>query len=693
MAGWADLRFPKTWYITTDAIMSFLSYNNLEEVNEQKYKEIDQIRLEYQNVIQLLKNSHFPIEIIKGLSMALDDLGDKPLIVRSSSLLEDRMGTAFSGKYKSLFLANQGTKQEKLDALTDAIAEVYGSIFGPDPIEYRAERGLLDFHEEMGIMIQEVVGQQVGDYYFPAFAGVAFSNNEFRWSSRIKREDGLARIVPGLGTRAVDRVSDDYPILISPGVPNLRVNVTAEETMRYSPKRIDVINLKTCTFETKEIPVLLAECGEEYPAIEKIVSMYEDDHIYAPSALNIDFSKRNLFVTFEGLIARTPFVKQLQTILKTLQEKMNTPVDIEFAHNGKNLYLLQCRPQSSTAGNVASPIPKDIAEERIVFSANRYISNGKLPDITHIVYVDPEKYSQLERSEDMLEIGRVVGKLNSLLPKRQFVLMGPGRWGSRGDIKLGVPVTYSDFNNTAVLIEIARKKGNYVPELSFGTHFFQDLVEASIRYLPLYPDDPGIEFNEKFLLGSKNYLADILPESAALADTVHVIDVPHATNGKVLRVAMNADLGEALGYIATPVSPAANTEEKNEPAETPSEDHWHWRLRMAERIASQLDGRRFGVKAVYVFGSTKNATAGPGSDIDLLIHFQGSEAQKQQLVLWLEGWSLCLAEINFSRTGYQASGLIDYHLLTDADIENKTSYAVKIGAVTDAARPLPLKNS
>ncbi len=687
----SDLKFPKTWYITTDAIMSFLGYNNLEEVNEQKYKEIDQIRLEYQNVVQLLKNSHFPIEIIKGLSMALDDLGDKPLIVRSSSLLEDRMGTAFSGKYKSLFLANQGSKQEKLDALTDAIAEVYASIFGPDPIEYRAERGLLDFHEEMGIMIQEVVGQRVGDYFLPAFAGVAFSNNEFRWSSRIKREDGLARLVPGLGTRAVDRVSDDYPILISPGIPNLRVNVTAEETMRYSPRRIDVINLKTCTFETKEIPALLEECGHEYPGIEKIISVYEDDHIYSPSALNLDFKKQNLFVTFEGLISRTPFIKQLQTILKTLQEKMNTPVDIEFASDGKNLYLLQCRPQSSTAGNVASPIPKDIAQDRIVFSANRYISNGKLPDITHIVYVDPEKYSQLERSEEMLEVGRVIAKLNSLLPKRQFILMGPGRWGSRGDIKLGVPVTYSDFNNTAALIEIARKKGNYVPELSFGTHFFQDLVESSIRYLPLYPDDPGIEFNEKFLLGSQNYLPDILPESAALADTIHVIDVPHSTNNRILRILMNADLGEAIGFIATPVAVAADTYDQKEPSETTSEDHWHWRLRMAERMAGQLDGSRFGVMAMYVFGSTKNATAGPGSDIDLLIHFQGTEAQKQQLILWLEGWSLCLAEINYSRTGYKSDGLIDYHLLTDEDIARKTSYAVKIGAVTDAARPLVLK--
>ena len=687
-----NLRFPKTWYITTDAIISFLGYNNLEEVNEQKYKEVDQIRLEYPNVVQLFKNSRFPPEIIKGLSMALDDLGDKPLIVRSSSLLEDRMGTAFSGKYRSLFLANQGTKQERLDALTDAIAEVYASLFGPDPIEYRAERGLLDFHEEMGIMIQEVVGERVGDYFFPAFAGVAFSNNEFRWSPRIERHDGLARLVPGLGTRAVDRLSDDYPVLIAPGVANLRVNVTPEETMRYSPKRIDVINLKTGTFETKEIPALLRECGRAYPGLGKIVSVYQDDHFYSPTAINLDFAKQDLFVTFEGLIARTPFVKQLQTILRTLQERMHTPVDIEFAADSTHLYLLQCRPQSSTAGNVASPIPADIAPDRIVFSAKRYISNGRLPDITHVVYVVPERYSELETSEQMLEVGRAVGKLNSLLPKRQFVLMGPGRWGSRGDIRLGVPVTYSDFNNTAALIEIARKKGNYVPELSFGTHFFQDLVESSIRYLPLYPDDPGIAFNERFLLDSPNCLADILPECAALAETIRVIDVPRAAGGKVLRVAMNGDLGEALGYLATPAPSSDDALDRPVPAAAATDDHWHWRLRMAERMAAQLDGPRFGVKTLYLFGSTKNATAGPGSDINLLIHFQGSELQKEQLVLWLEGWSLCLAALNFSRTGYESDGLLDYHLLTDEDIAQRTSYAVKIGAVTDAARLLPLKH-
>src|ERR1019366_7193299 len=181
------IKIPRTWYVTSDGVLNFIEFNHLEDLYNRKYLEIEQVRREYPHIVQVFKNSHFPPEIVKGLSLALDDFEGRPLIVRSSSLLEDRVGSAFSGKYKSLFLANQGTKSERLNALMDAVAEVYASIFGPDPIEYRAERGLLDVHEEMGVMIQEVVGSRVGKYFLPTFAGVAFSNNEFRWSARIKR--------------------------------------------------------------------------------------------------------------------------------------------------------------------------------------------------------------------------------------------------------------------------------------------------------------------------------------------------------------------------------------------------------------------------------------------------------------------------------------------------------------------------
>ncbi|MGE5221937.1 MAG: PEP/pyruvate-binding domain-containing protein [Omnitrophica WOR_2 bacterium] len=545
-----NVRTPKTWYLTSDTVFYFMSYNNLEDIVEQKYKEASQVRREYPFIISVFKNARLPPEIIKSLSLALDEFGDVPLIVRSSSLLEDKTGAAFAGKYTSLFIANQGSKEERLSALIDAIAEVYASMYGPDPIEYRYEHDLIDDHEEMGILIQEVVGRRVGRYYLPAFAGVAFSQNEFRWSSRIRREDGLVRLVPGLGTRAVDRLSDDYPVLIAPGQPGLRVNVTLEEIIRYAPRKIDLINLESKKFETIDIHSLLREYGAEYPLINQLVSVQAQDHIQRPSALGLDFEKDELVVTFDGLITRTDFIRQIQEILKVLQETLGHPVDVEFAHDGSNFYLLQCRSQSYSQDCIPAVIPRNIPPESVLFTARRFISNGSVGDISYIVYVDPQTYGELESYHDLLAVGQAVSRLNQILPKRRFILMGPGRWGSRGDIKMGVNVIYSDINNSALLIEIARKKNGYTPDPSFGTHFFQDLVEASIRYLPLYPDDPGVIFNENFLMAQENQLASLLPDFAHLCNVLKVIDVPAATSGQKLQVYMNADTEEAVAVLA-----------------------------------------------------------------------------------------------------------------------------------------------
>jgi hypothetical protein len=688
-----DVKVPRTWYLTSDWIQSFVHHNDLEDVLNRKYMEIDQVRQEYPHLVALFKRSSFPSEFAKGLALALDGLGDVPLIVRSSSLLEDRPGSAFSGKYKSLFLGNRGTREERLAALMDAVAEVYASIFGPDPTEYRAERGLLDVHEEMGIMIQEVVGQAVGKYFLPACSGVAFSNNEFRWSPRIKREDGLIRLVPGLGTRAVDRVADDYPVLIAPGQPNLRANVTTDEVIKYSPKRIDLINLETNVFETVEVSRLLGDVGTKYPEIRNLVSLVTRDRIEPLIGPPPDFASQHAVFTFEGLIKNTKFVAGIRELLTLLQSKLRSPVDIEFAYDGKDFYLLQCRPQSFGADATPTPIPQNLPGDKVIFSANHYVSNGRVPDITHIVYVDPDGYNQLPDQTAMREVGRAVGRLNKLLPKRQFILIGPGRWGSRGEIKLGVPVTYSDINNTAVLIEVARQRGNYLPELSFGTHFFQDLVEASIRYLPLYPDDPTVAFNEIFLRHSRSVLCELVPECAHLEDILRVIDVPLETGGLILHVLMNADLDQAVGYLSLPQRQIGALEPGAEVTDHGSDEHWRWRFRMAQKIASDIDPQKFAVKAFYLIGSTKNATAGPASDIDLLLHFQGSEEQESDLLLLLEGWSRCLSEINFLRTGYRTEGLLDVHIVTDKDITERSSFAVKIDAVTDPARKLSMKGS
>ncbi|MCJ7717080.1 MAG: nucleotidyltransferase domain-containing protein, partial [Anaerolineales bacterium] len=540
------------------------------------------------------------------------------------------------------------------------IAQVYASLYGPDPLEYRHEHDLLNQHEEMGILIQEVVGNKIGPYFFPAFAGVAFSRNEFRWSNRIKKQDGLVRIVPGLGTRAVDRLSDDYPILAAPGQPGLRVNTSLDEIIRYSPRFIDVINQEIGTFETIEIKKLLNEYGNEYPDIKKMVSIITEDQAQIPTGLGPDFDKDNLVFTFDGLFSQSPFLELLRAVLTELEDKMKYPIDIEFAFAGDTFYLLQCRSQSYQVENIPAEFPFDIPEENVIFTADRFISNGTISNITHIVYIDPDQYSELSTRQEMLDVGRAVSRLNKILTKRKFILMGPGRWGSRGDIKLGVNVTYSDINNTAALIEVAQKRGDYTPDLSFGTHFFQDLVESSIRYIPLYPDDYGIIFNNTYLMESKNTIADILPDFAHLKQVIRVINVKNTSEGKVLQILMNAENNKAIALLA----------EENDSCETKigiksisqsssHDDHWRWRLKSAESIAERIDPERFGVKGVYLIGSTKNATAGPKSDIDLLIHFNGNKSQKNDLKNWLEGWSESLSQTNLIRTGYKTEGLLN----------------------------------
>ena len=546
-----NLSIPKTWYLTSDGIIDFLHFNALEEMPMIKYRDPTEIRKEYFYLEHIYKNSSLSPEIIAGLNMALDDFGEKPLIVRSSSLLEDSLGSSFAGKYKSLFVANQGTKRERLAALVDAIVEVYASVFGPDPLEYRRERGLLDFNEEMAVLIQEVVGRRVGKYYFPAFAGVAFSRNEFRWSPRIRRADGIVRVVAGLGTRAVDRVGDDYPVLISPGQPGLRVNISPEDILRYSQKNIDVINLETRRFESHTLEEMIGECGHDFPALAQIISIYRDGQVMPSVGMLMDLKQGLPLVTFSHLIERSPFIAQMKAILKILENALGFPVDIEFAceHDVHRIHLLQCRPQSQANGAVTVPVPRDVAPEDQLFSANRYIMNGQLENIEYIVYVDPLEYDAIATLDDLVQVGRVIGELNLRLPRYRFVLMGPGRWGSRGDIKLGVRVTYSDINNTAMLIEIAKKKKGYVPELSFGTHFFQDLVEASIRYLPLYPDEPGVVFNEKFLADSPNMLRRLVPEAKNLEKIIKVIHVPKAANGATMSVIMDGDADKALAFL------------------------------------------------------------------------------------------------------------------------------------------------
>lgn len=352
-----------------------------------------------------------------------------------------------------------------------------------------------------------------------------------------------------MGTRAVDRVGTDYPVLVSPGKPSIRVNVMPEETVHYSQKSIDVINMETGRFETHPIDEILGETGSDFPLWHQILSVYAEGVLRKANPVLDHPGRDGLVVTFAGLIENSGFIKQMREIMRVLQKTYGMPMDVEFAHDGKDLYILQCRPQSQLADEEQVLMPKWVPEKKKLFSANRHVTSGHVRGIRTIIYVDPESYAAMDSMADMIAVGDAVSRLNALLPRKSFVLMGPGRWGSRGDIRLGVRVTYSDINNSAMLIEIARKVGSYVPDLSFGTHFFQDLVEANIRYLALYPDEEGVVFAQDFFRHSPNSLTSLLPEYEYLSAIVHVIDIPAVAPGHEAAVVMDAENEIALGYL------------------------------------------------------------------------------------------------------------------------------------------------
>lgn len=544
-----NVHTPKSWFLTSDGILEFINYNALDEFTFSKYQSLDEIEIEYPFLKYIFKQSHFPPETIYSFNVILDDIKDKPIVVRSSSLLEDSFEASFTGKYKSLFLSNTGTREERLNALMDAVAEVYASTFNPDAIEYRKKNNLIDFREEMGVLIQEVVGNQIGKYFMPSWAGVALSSNEFRWSQRIDREDGVIRLVCGLGTRAVDRLVSDYPILISPGKPNIRVNQSYAETEKYSQSRIDVINLESGIFESVPFDDLVAEADGYFPGMENIFSFKRDDMIVDPVSRMADFENEDLVITFNGLVKKTKFIQEIKEILSELKKAYGEPVDLEFASDGEKLYLLQCRPQGKSEISRNIKIPANLDQDQKIFSAAKFVNTGLVDNIEFVVFVDSEGYRKLETAEEMMKVGRIVSKLNRMLPKKKFILIGPGRWGSKGDIKLGVPINYSDINNTAMLIEYARQKGDYLPELSFGTHFFQDLVEAEIKYLPLYPDEKPNIFNQKFFYKTPNSLPSFLDVDKKYLNTIRLIQVNYFVENSKLMIYMDGDNSEALALV------------------------------------------------------------------------------------------------------------------------------------------------
>ncbi len=541
------IRVPATWYLNSGVFSEFLDRNNLHLLHTFKYKERETIEKESLSVEEKFRFSSFTPEVIEDFRKILEEIGEYPIIIRSSSLLEDSFGLAFSGKYQSVFLTNQGDIETRLSHFLIGVKRVFASTYSPDPILYRRDHGLLDFDERMSMMVQKVVGRNFGDFFFPLASGVMFSRNTYTWNPKIKKEEGLIRLVFGLGTRAVDRVGSDYPRMIPLSHPQLRPEITAEQIKKYSQKEIDLLNMKKGTLETVDFRTLTDVI--EQPELYYAVSLQTDGHMAPPLFKTQPLKGNELCLTFENLLTKTPFVKIAKKILTKVEAAYGRPVDIEFAWDDNKLYLLQCRPLSTRTEPENVLIPENIPKEEILFTTHAGLSNSIVHDLEYIVYVDPKAYDTLETIAEKMKIASVVNHLNKLLGDKRYALMGPGRWGSN-DINLGVRVTYANINKTKLLVEIAFAKEGYTPEVSYGTHFFQDLVEADIAIVPIFPDDPEGILNEPLLLNSENILNRMAPEFKNCDHVVRVIHVPSVCKNQFLQVYLDVNRQQGIGFFA-----------------------------------------------------------------------------------------------------------------------------------------------
>ncbi len=558
---------PRSYFIGADVFYEFMAHNGLEFI-DQKYKPPEQIRTEYPQIVERYTRARFPEEIADQLRDLLREMGNAPLIVRSSSLLEDNFGTSFAGKYVSVFCPNRGTLKENLRDLTLAIRRAYASVFNPDVLMYRRRMGLLDYDERMAILIQEVQGQPYRHYLFPPVAGVAYGYSPIVWNPRLKREEGFVRLVMGLGTRAVERTGNDYPRLVTLSHPQLRPEVTRKAIRHYAQHFVDVLDLKENAFVTLAVEDLL---GADFPCLRWLISVDDGDMVRPPLTIGPHLNPAQFVLTFDGLLQRSDFVPLLKTVLQRLGEQYRQPVDVEFTlsltsgEGGRltpRFHLLQCRPQHTWSGEAGRhPVPAEIAESDKLFVSTRMVPQGYVERVEYIVYVDPEAYYALPDAAHYTELARQIGLLNKTLEGKTFILIGPGRWGST-DYQQGVPVTYADIFNCRALIEVAVTRRGYVPEPSYGTHFFQDLVETQIYPLALYPDTGDDYLNWDFLQKASNCLEGILPQSPlSLRSCLKVIHIPAERAGQRLEIVLDGQQG--LAYFSREdkaVSPSAERE-------------------------------------------------------------------------------------------------------------------------------------
>jgi len=549
---WHDLLEPHdSFYIGSDVFYTFLVQNGIWWVRDrQKHPETFLDGAE--RARHRMLTGTFPEEIVRQFQNVLDYFGQSPIIVRSSSLLEDNFGNSFAGKYESVFLASQGSPERRLEDFLAAVRTIYASAVSERALRYRARRGLLDRDEQMALLVQRVSGALQGDLFYPPISGVGFSFNPYRWSDAIQPEAGMMRLVLGLGTRAVDRADDDYTRVVALNAPDRRPETDLTEVRQYAQRKIDALDLTANHLAT----LGLREVARRSPslALELFATRDEDMARRAEASGVADVFPYVL--TFDRLFRQTPLVADIRNLLATLQEAYAYPVDVEFTANfpsdgGYKINVVQCRPLQVQRSEAVAEAPTDLDPEDLVLRARgAVIGQSRVTRLDRLIYVVPEAYADLPIGR-RYGLARLIGRLAHLdegEAPRTVMLVGPGRWGTTTP-SLGVPVSFADINAVSALCEVVSMGEKVAPDVSLGTHFLNELIEMDILYLALFPKQEGNRLNADLLTGAPNRLTALAPDADEWADAVRVIEPDHLPGARGLILHADTLKQEVLCYL------------------------------------------------------------------------------------------------------------------------------------------------
>lgn len=513
-----------SFYIGSDVFYSYIVENDFWDLRVKQRTEEGYFTVA-EELHDLLLTGSFSPKLEEEFIRLLEYYGQAPIIVRSSSILEDGFGNAFAGKYESVFCACSGSIDERLKEFEDAIRIVYASTMSRSALDYRIRRGLETKDEQMGLLVQRVSGSHYGDWFMPCAAGVGYSYSPYRFLESLDPAKGMLRLVMGLGTSAVDRTEGSYPRMVSLDRPAATAFKSLGEHHKYSQQNIELIDKKT--EKLTQLPLLRVK--KDLPSY--LVKTLLSHDTQAEWRFRERGNRRDvLFITCDGLVHNKNLMEDMRLLMKAIHEEYRQPVDIEFTMNLSEdgeyiINILQCRPLQIFKDTGRAFIPDTLAREDILVDCS-YTSMGmsQTLSVDYVVFVDPVAYYEMPYNEKN-KIAKIIGTINWHFRgmDKQILLFVPGRIGTSSP-ELGVPTTFSDISEFAAIFEIAESRAGYSPELSYGSHIFQDLVESNILYAAVFEDERTRVFAPDILSKLPDILPSISPEAEEFSEIIRLYD-------------------------------------------------------------------------------------------------------------------------------------------------------------------------